>query len=152
MDDELVKVIRIRKTEGEKIHDDDFSQQVIAGVRFSPLLLSPISEVIIPAKVWEPNAHRFYPDSFCEASKQLLLCSNAEYIQAPPADIRPDFRVNLAAMLPKVIWMEILTFIHRDCKLLFAKVGKYKVKVQNLTFIQGLNQSKQKSSFSGDVS
>jgi hypothetical protein len=122
VDDELVKVVRIRKTEGEKASDDDFSQQVIAGVRFSPLLSSPISEVVIPAKVWEPDVHRFYPESFCEASKQLLLCSNAEYIQPPPANKRPDFRYNLAAILPKVIWMEILSFTHRDCKLLFANV------------------------------
>jgi protein-L-isoaspartate O-methyltransferase len=116
VEDELVKVIRVRKTEGVQPTDDDFSQKVISGVRFAALLSTPVSTVIIPAKVWEPNAHHLYPDSFRNASKALLLCCNAEYEQPPLKKEILNEGVNLAAMLPKVLWMEILSFTHRDCK------------------------------------
>lgn len=116
VDDELVKVIRVRKTDGVQPTEDDFSHKVISGVRFAALLSTPVSAVVIPAKVWEPAAHHLYPDSFRYSSKALLLCCYAEYEQPPPKKEILNEGVNLAAMLPKVLWMEILSFTHRDCK------------------------------------
>eukprot|EP00540_Astrosyne_radiata_P004000 CAMPEP_0116841026 /NCGR_PEP_ID=MMETSP0418-20121206/10691_1 /TAXON_ID=1158023 /ORGANISM="Astrosyne radiata, Strain 13vi08-1A" /LENGTH=516 /DNA_ID=CAMNT_0004471397 /DNA_START=64 /DNA_END=1614 /DNA_ORIENTATION=+ len=113
VDDELVKVVRIGKTGEDTMDTDDFSQQVLSGVRFAPLLNTPRLETIIPARVWEPSVHHLYPDSFRKASKALLMCSNAQYLQSDDSRFTNP-RVNLAAVLPRVIWMEILSFTHRD--------------------------------------
>ena len=107
VDDELVKVVMISRD------DEDFTQQVLSGVRFAPLLHFPRMETIIPSTVWNPSIHNDYPDSFRASCKELLLCSNSEIVQ-------PRHRVpqmNLAAMLPKVLWMEVMSFTHRSCKL-----------------------------------
>lgn len=120
VEDELVKVVRIRKSNGVIASDEDFTQQIISGVRFASLLTFPITEIVIPAKVWEPATHRFYPDSFRAASKELILCCYADYKQPLPQKVLPQCGFNLAATLPKAIWMEILSFTHRDCKSLQA--------------------------------
>jgi len=114
VEDELVKVVRIRKSDGVIASDEDFTQQIISGVRFASLLTFPITEIVIPAKVWEPATHRFYPDSFRAASKELILCCYADYKQPLPQKVLPQCGFNLAATLPKAIWMEILSFTHRD--------------------------------------
>jgi len=118
VDDELIKVVRIgnsstsdddmESTEGEV----EFTHQFISGVRFASLLNSPAIPTVIPSRVWSPDVHLSFPDTFRQASVQLLLCSAANHIQPPLPT--PAVRVNLAAMLPKVLWMEILSFTHRN--------------------------------------
>ena len=114
-DDEMVKIFRLRKTEGNDgdVDSDDFSQQLISGVRFAPLLTYPRMPTIIHATVWEPALHQSYPDSFQKASKTILMCGGSDPIQPEP---KPRDRRNVAAMLPPAIWMEILSFTHRHCK------------------------------------
>jgi hypothetical protein len=92
--------------------DEHFSQQTLSGVRFAPLLSVPKMETVIPSTVWDPSIHNFYPDSFRASCKELLLCSNSDAVQ--PRHQVPQ--INLAAMLPKVLWMEIMSFTHRSCK------------------------------------
>jgi hypothetical protein len=92
--------------------DEHFSQQTLSGVRFAPLLPVPKMETVIPSTVWDPSIHNFYPDSFRASCKELLLCSNSDAVQ--PCHQVPQ--INLAAMLPKVLWMEIMSFTHRSCK------------------------------------
>ncbi len=90
----------------------DFTQQVLSGVRFAPLLGRPVIPTVLPSKVWNPNEHCYYPDSFRKACKVLLLCSNASFQQEPPP---PKEYINLASLLPRVVWMDILSYTHRDC-------------------------------------
>eukprot|EP00543_Licmophora_paradoxa_P005520 CAMPEP_0202442050 /NCGR_PEP_ID=MMETSP1360-20130828/1538_1 /ASSEMBLY_ACC=CAM_ASM_000848 /TAXON_ID=515479 /ORGANISM="Licmophora paradoxa, Strain CCMP2313" /LENGTH=473 /DNA_ID=CAMNT_0049057293 /DNA_START=98 /DNA_END=1519 /DNA_ORIENTATION=- len=117
--DELVKIIRttIRNSNTSTTTTTtttQFSEQVVSGVRFIPLLPNPPIETLLPSNVWEPSVHNTYPDSFRVASKILLLCNNASYKQPLPSDIAPEERLNFAAMLPATIWIEILSFTHRD--------------------------------------
>ena len=124
MDNELVKVVRIGRRETTPADDymdedstNEFSEQFLSEVRFSSLVFYPkMNEIIIPSEVWDPKVHHYFPDSFRSVCKELLLCSQSDYYQAPPRQIPPEDRVNLAAMLPKVIWMEIMSFTHRSCK------------------------------------
>lgn len=93
-----------------------FDRQILSGVRFATLLKSPALRTVIPAKVWTPGSHKFYPDTFQKASRELLLCSNSDYIQPLPIPPRPEDRINMARTLPKSVWTEILSFTHRGCK------------------------------------
>lgn len=112
--DELVKIVRIKRSAGN-VHDSgDFSPQVLSGVRFSSLLSYPNTTAVLPSRVWSPSVHQNYPQSFRTASKEILLCSHAPYVQPIPPKQRPEFRVNLAATLPRVIWMEILSYTHHN--------------------------------------
>lgn len=87
----------------------NFSTSVLSGVRFSPLLQSfPSEPLIIHSRIWEPELHHFYPDRFRDCCKQLLLCSNAPRMQGA------DLRFNAASLLPKALWMEVLSYTHRD--------------------------------------
>lgn len=104
VDDELVKIVRIGI-------EDDFTQHVLSGVRFAPLVTTPDIDTVLPARLWSPNLHHFFPSSFQKASMQLFLCSNSDYNQPLPPP--SEKRVNLAATLPRVIWIEILSFTHR---------------------------------------
>jgi hypothetical protein len=119
VEDELVKVVRIGQTERTSDAMDEsgeFSQQVISSVRFASLATTPKKEVILPSPVWEPQLHHYYPDSFRSVCKELLMCNQSEYYQ-PLTQVRPpEARINLAATLPKAIWMEIMAFTHRSCK------------------------------------
>lgn len=112
--DELVKIVRIKRSSGNVYNSGDFSPQVLSGVRFSSLLSYPNASTVLPSRVWSPSVHHSYPDSFRTASKELLLCSHAPYVQPIPPEQRPEFRVNLAAALPRVIWMEILSYTHHN--------------------------------------
>jgi hypothetical protein len=90
----------------------DYAQQVISGVRFSPLVASPSMPTQIRSRVWEPALHKVYPESFRLSCKEILLCANAAAVQPLPEISRNQ--INVAAQLPRSIWMEILSFTHRD--------------------------------------
>jgi protein-L-isoaspartate(D-aspartate) O-methyltransferase len=113
VEDDLVK---IRRSQNDRLStittDHDFSHQVLSGVRFAPLVSYPAIETIIPACVWSPTIHKYYPESFRTSCKELLLCSNAKYDQ--PLRQEPKKPVNVASMLPRALWMEILSYTHRD--------------------------------------
>jgi hypothetical protein len=91
---------------------DEFYQQIVSGVRFTPLVKYPAIPVIIPSQVWSPAVHSHYPDSFRKASDALVMCSLAHIVQPPPKKIQE--RVNVAPMLPQSMWAEILSYTHRD--------------------------------------
>lgn len=110
--DELLKVVR-NHTVGN-INGNEFSHHVISGVRFAPLIAYPSIETVIPARIWNPTIHSLFPDSFRDSCKALLLCSIAEFGQ--PIIPQPTQQLNVASMLPKAIWMEIMSYTHRDCK------------------------------------
>jgi len=128
VDDELVKVVRVGNISLELeddhmgIEDDnsslaglneEFTSQILSGVRFAPLVMSPAVITVIPANVWNPSIQRGYPSEFKRASMQLLMCSNSKPIQPLPRVPSQEERSNLAAMLPKTIWLEILSYTHR---------------------------------------
>ena len=110
--DELVKIVRSKIENPDGI--EQFDTRVISGVRFAPLLSEPSIQTVIPACVWDPSNHTIYPDSFRGACNQLLLCSNASRNQ--PVKVVPRNKVNAASMLPRALWVEILSFTHRNCK------------------------------------
>jgi hypothetical protein len=91
---------------------DEFYQQIVSGVRFTPLVKYPAIPVMIPSQVWSPAAHSHYPASFRKASDAIVLSSLAPIAQPPPEKIQE--RVNVAPMLPQSIWAEILSYTHRD--------------------------------------
>ena len=126
VDDELVKVVRVGKIsleleEDETMRDDDlsfaglneeFTSQILSGVRFAPLV-HVSGSTVIPANVWKPSIQRGYPSEFKHASMQLLMCSNSQLIQPLPQVPSQDERCNIAAMLPQSIWFNILSYTHR---------------------------------------
>jgi hypothetical protein len=126
VDDELVKVVRVGKGLGgqSRTHiprsfrgqppplSDEFYQQIVSGVRFTPLVKYPAIPVMIPSQVWSPAAHSHYPASFRNASDAIAMCSLAPIVQPPPEKIQE--RVNVAPMLPQSMWAEILSYTHRD--------------------------------------
>lgn len=125
VEDELVKVVRIGNisVEVEGLFEDDssslagldeeFTSQILSGVRFAPLVMSPIVNTVIPSIVWNPSIQRGYPAEFKHAGMQLLMCSNSRLIQPLPQVPSQEERFNAAAMLPKSIWVEILSYTHR---------------------------------------
>jgi protein-L-isoaspartate O-methyltransferase len=124
VDDELIKVFRVAKSNAPSVSSvarglrgrfanlsEDFTQQVISGVRFAPLLKSPHIETKIYCRIWNPLIHRNYPESFRKSCKEILLCANASATQ-PPEPARE--RTNAAAKLPKTLWIEVLSYTRRD--------------------------------------
>lgn len=108
--DELVKISR---SQSENCDDNkQFNTKVIAGVRFAPLLTNPSIQTIIPARIWDPSNHGVYPNSFRGACNEILLCSNASRNQ--PVKPCPKNKVNAASMLPRALWVEVLSFTHRN--------------------------------------
>ena len=111
VDDELVKVKRAQRTEGSDV--DEYTVEVISAVRFAPLIPNPAIATIIPARVWSPEEHQFYPESFRNACKEVLLCSNAKRHQ--PIVPQPERKnVNAASMINHDLWMKVLSFTNRD--------------------------------------
>eukprot|EP00934_Nitzschia_sp_Nitz4_P005359 Nitzschia sp. Nitz4//scaffold10_size219509//109914//111663//NITZ4_001431-RA/size219509-augustus-gene-0.246-mRNA-1//1//CDS//3329532929//5349//frame0 len=113
VDCDLVKIIRHRSFEknGNTTVEnqlEEYSQEILSCVRFAPLLLSPKVPTIIPSQVWSPPTHSLFPDKFREGCRTILLCARANVVQ--PSQTSP----NLAAALPRALWMEIFTFMHRD--------------------------------------
>ena len=125
MDDDLVKVLRVgegkvaeettaipRSLRGHPpMLSSDFSVQILSGVRFASLLDSPSIPTVLPSRIWGPEMHARYPDSFRHACKEILLCCHSEPLH-PPRPVPPA--VNAAAILPRALWMEILTYTTRD--------------------------------------
>eukprot|EP00536_Pseudo-nitzschia_multiseries_P014718 jgi/Psemu1/69205/estExt_Genemark1.C_7590011 len=122
--DELVQITRSlcehhTTTDGGNHHyhqqQHQFVTTVISGVRFAPLMTTPSAPVVIPALVWDPTNHGLYPNNFRGACQQLLLCSNASTTQ--PLKVRSsdkNSRINAASMLPRALWVEILSYTHRN--------------------------------------
>lgn len=128
VDDDFVKVVRVvgaiyRKMESgnEESYvtdlNEEYTSQILSGVRFAPLQVRPAVTTVIPSNVWSPSMQRGYPSDFKRASRQLLLCSNSQLVQPRPV-LKQEERLNSAAMLPKTIWLEILSYTHRKCELL----------------------------------
>lgn len=129
VDDELVKIMRVGniclKLEADTMNDGDdstsviggeFTTQVLSGVRFAPLAIHPHLKTKIPSNVWNPSLQCLYPPEFQLASMGVLMCSNSELVQPPPRLPSREERFNAAAMLPKALWLEILSFTHRKCR------------------------------------
>ena len=95
---------------------EEFTSQILSGVRFAPLVMRPCLTTIIPAAVFNPLMQSGYPSEFKRAGMQLLLCSSSELIQPLPREPSEAERFNAAAMLPKSIWLEILSYTHRKCE------------------------------------
>jgi len=111
--DELLKIVRIKNTSSIK-SSDDLATQVISGVRFASLVSTPDFKTVLPSRVWRPSIHQSYPESFRLASKELMLCSHSSYEQPLPEEVRMGSQINLAAILPRFVWMEILSYTHRN--------------------------------------
>jgi len=92
--------------------NEEYTSQILSGVRFSPLQIRPAVATVIPSTVWSPLMQQGFPSEFKLASRHLLLCSNSHYVQPLPVS-RQEERFNVAAMLPKTIWLEILSYTHR---------------------------------------
>jgi len=105
VDGDLLKVVR---REG----DQEYTQETLSAVRFAPLLSHPRVDTVIPMRVWTPSWHKFYPDSFQNSCKAILLCSNSNYVQ--PEKWQPKGKLNVAALLPRALWLEILSYTRRD--------------------------------------
>ena len=112
VDDELLKIIR---TPSSSLTDVDscFTTQTISGVTFAPLLAQPQMSTTIPAAQWNMANHHLYPDSFKQATKTLLLCRNPKALQ--PLEKKPKHNMNLSALLPKEVWLNVLSFTTRRC-------------------------------------
>jgi hypothetical protein len=122
VEDELVKVIRIGGENpplqptnqhggrtGAPLLSEDFSYQVLSGVRFAALLSQPDIPTVLHSRVWCPSAHSCYPDSFRKACTELLLCA-----RAPPVSPVQAPAENVACKLPRALWMEIFSYTRRD--------------------------------------
>jgi len=66
----------------------------------------------IRSRVWEPSLHKYYPESFRKSCKEILLCSRAPELQPPPEVMKEQ--INAAAQLPRALWVEVLSYTHRD--------------------------------------
>lgn len=117
--DQLVKIVRIRNREASQATSvtteqlsNDFTKEVLSGVLFAPLLRRPSQPVVLKSRVWSTDVHQSYPESFRRSCKELLLCSVAPTIQ--PVVVPPSTPINAASLLPKPIWLEILSYTHRD--------------------------------------
>lgn len=127
VDDDLVKVTRVGVvskdlediTENEDSSlaglNEEFTSQILSGVRFAPLTTSSVVTVI-PANVWNPTTQRGYSSDFKEASMQLLMCASSQLVQPLPRVPTEVERTNVASMLPKTLWLEVLSYTHRNCK------------------------------------
>lgn len=91
---------------------NDFSIHVLSGVRFATLLDSPTIPTVLPSRIWNPASHHCYPDSFRTACKEILLCAGSDTLQPVLPVVRE--RVNAASILPRALWMEVLSYTTRD--------------------------------------
>lgn len=95
--------------------NEEFTSQILSGVRFAPLVTNPAVNTIIPSNKWNLSIQRGYPPEFKRASMQLLMCSNSQLVQ-PITLPSIDERMNVSALLPRSIWLEILSYTHRKCE------------------------------------
>lgn len=128
MEDELLQVTRVRNSinviadiprsvrGSPPALSQDFNEHVVTGVRFASLVHTSSSPTVIPSRIWGPSLHKHYPETFRKSCREILLCSQASAYQPPPAVpvVKQECNINVAAQLPKPIWMEILSYTHRD--------------------------------------
>jgi protein-L-isoaspartate O-methyltransferase len=128
VDDELLQVTRVRNSNdtlitvprsirgGPPTLSEEFTEHVVTGVRFASLVHSPSMPTVIHSRIWGPSLHKHYPETFRNSCKEILLCSQASMYQPPPIVpiVREESTINVASQLPKSIWLEILTYTHRD--------------------------------------
>ena len=126
VEDELVKIVRRFTHEIVEGNDEEYTSRVLSAVRFASLASNPSIETIVPSRIWNPADHHSYPESFRSSCRTLLLCSRANYCQKTFP--KPVDKVNAAGMLPRAVWMEILSYAHRDCKLKLSCQKLYSVK------------------------
>lgn len=112
----LIAPVEGRLTKVKRL--DEFTEQIITSVHFAPLLTYPKLSVIIPALKWRPEHHYMYPKSFQNATRTLLLCSGAAFVQPPR---KASERRNFSSVLPKEIWVHVLSFTTKKCKLFSLK-------------------------------
>ena len=110
VEDELVKIVRVETDSSE---EPTFCKSVLSEVNFSPLLSRPNLSTTLPSRVWEPSSHQLYPQSSRACSKALMLCAQSGFLQEETSTAP---KINLAALLPQALWLEILSYAHRDCK------------------------------------
>lgn len=123
VDEDLVKVVRVgegqdsaeipRSLRGQPpMLPSDFSVQILSGVRFASLVETPAIYTVLPSRIWGPTKHSQYPNSFRNACKEILLCAHSNRWQPlPPVQTHGE---NAAAILPRALWMEVLTYTTRD--------------------------------------
>lgn len=110
--DELVKIVRVKCSSNDGKNSNDFSHRVLSGVRFTALLEVHSTKTLLPSRVWSPSVHQTYPEAFRRSANELLLCSHASIVQPIPTPRRHG--LNMAATLPRVLWLEILSFTQHN--------------------------------------
>lgn len=103
VDSRLEKIVRVDNLNNET----DFMRETVCRVSFASLKHTPVAPTVIPSRVWTPETHRSYPESFQSSCRTLFLCSNA------PAQ-QNSLQWNHASMIPGPVWLEVLSFTHRD--------------------------------------
>ena len=117
VDDELVKCVRMQTPPS---NEKEYTLQVLSGVRFAPLVKKPGMKTVIRANVWSPTSHLLYPDTFRKACEQILLCSQFASKNANVGSSSKSGKpTNAASLLPRAMWIEVLKFCTRDCKIIF---------------------------------
>jgi hypothetical protein len=75
------------------------------------LMNHPCMPVVLPDRIWTPSLHKSYPESFKKSAKALMMCSYAPIVQAV---VPARQEINAAPMLPRALWLEVLSFAHHD--------------------------------------
>jgi len=128
VDDDLVKIVRIGKKKDDTVRNSDensgkdvdeleFTTKIISSVRFAPLVQHPKMKTVIPCRLWNPALHHLFPNSYQQSIMSLLLCSNSRYSQ-PIRPVTKSDHINLAASLPRDVWIHIISFTNRKCELI----------------------------------
>jgi len=94
---------------------EEYTERTITRVHFAPLLKSPAKNIVIPATTWSPACHTLFPENFQKSVKTLLLCLRSSYVQPPRQEIQTGL-LNESSLLPRDVWLHILSFTNRKCK------------------------------------
>jgi len=111
----LVAPVGDRLTQVRRRTIDEFTEKIITGVHFSPLLKIPANSIVIPAMKWSPACHMLYPEKFQTSVKTLLLCSRSSYVQLPRQETSRVL-FNTSSLIPRDVWFHIFSFTNRKCK------------------------------------
>jgi hypothetical protein len=134
VEDNLLKVVRTKTTSTLQTNlatenDFEFDAQIVSGVIFAPMQEKQL-KTTIPAIQWNIFNHYYFPETFNKATKTILLCRNANFFQ------KPESYVNVAATIPKEVWLHILSFANRRCKFLsitrkYVVIKMFVIKLNN---------------------